>query len=333
MIWHFMTSKIFVSPPSHIGDLGRMSYSVDSLYPRKAEGTLPRRHYDGTNWKNKPIDLLTIGDSFSNGGGGGKNPYYQDYLATKLNINVFNIQNIDSNFSYIDTIRFLHNTKWLQKIKPKAILIEVVVRESLRDVPPKHKKPFFQDISIKHILKPNPTAHFPQPLWINTANYKAPYYYIRYHYSVRSKKEIYRLPLTKDLFTAKDPNHLLVYHDDLNNIPKFNKSSIQHLNSELNLLAEELRKENITLVFMPIVDKYDLYYNYILNRDQYPENPFFSLLRSEPKKYLFIDTKTILQSMLKNNIHDLYYPDDTHWSYKASEKIVMDQAFIFLQNQ
>lgn len=327
-----MTSKIFVTSPNYIGDLGRTSYAIDSLSTRVEKYTLSRRHFNANNWKNESIDVLTIGDSFSNGGGGGKNPYYQDYLATSLNINVLNIQNINSDFSYIDTIRFLHQKKWLQKVKPKAILIEVVVRESLRDVPPKYKKPFLQDISTTNILKANSTAHFPQPLWINTANYKAPYYYIRYHYSVRAKKEIYRLPLIKDLFTAKDHNHLLVYHDDLNNLPNFNQSSIQNLNSELNLLAEELKKDNITLIFMPVVDKYDLYYDYILNYAQYPENPFFSLLRSEPKKYLFIDTKAILQSMLNNNIQDLYYPDDTHWSYKASEKIVKDQAFIFLQN-
>ncbi|MFA6339262.1 MAG: hypothetical protein WCW87_04390 [Candidatus Paceibacterota bacterium] len=326
-----MTSKIFVSPPNYVGDLGRTSYAIDSLSPRLQNNTLAHKHFDGNNWKNEPIDLLTLGDSFSNGGGGGKNPYYQDYLATRLNINILNIQNIDTNFSYIDTIHFLHERKWLNKLKPKAILIQVVVRESLRDVPTKKTKLDLQDISIKNILKSNQTAHFPQPLWINTANYKAPYYYIRYYYSVRAKKEVYRLPLITNFFTAKDQNHLLVYHDDVKNISKFNESSIHHLNAELNVLAEELQREKITLIFMPVVDKYDLYYDYLFNRGQFPENPFFSLLRKEPKKYIFIDTKVILESMLKNDTNDLYYPDDTHWSYKASEKIATDPSFTFLR--
>lgn len=330
VVWTFMTSKIFLTSNNHIGDLGRTSYLVDSLFPRLIEDTLPRKHFDGNNWNNGSVDLITIGDSFSNGGGGGKNAYYQDYLATVLNINVLNIQNIGQDYSYIDTIRFLHQKKYFGKIKPKAILIQAVVRESLRDVPTKEINPT-SDILLQNLLAKNTTAHFPHPLWINTANYRAPYYYTRYFYSIRAKKEIYRLLLTKDLFTSNDRNHLLVYHDDLNNITKFNKKNIANLNAELNLLAQELQKENIKLIFMPVVDKYDLYHDYILDQKRYPLNPFFTLLRKEPKSYTLIDSKAILLPMLKNNVQDLYYSDDTHWSYKASEAIANSSGFLFLQ--
>ncbi|MEJ2414982.1 MAG: hypothetical protein P8Y22_06930, partial [Sulfurimonas sp.] len=44
LIWNFYTSKIFGRTDSmYIGDLGRMSYQVDSLFPRKLEYTLPKR--------------------------------------------------------------------------------------------------------------------------------------------------------------------------------------------------------------------------------------------------------------------------------------------------
>ena len=71
---------------------------------------------------------------------------------------------------------------------------------------------------------------------------------------------------------------------------------------------------------MPSVDKYNLYSKYIQN-NQYQQSRFFEILRPLKKEYNFIDTKMILTRMLDNNITDVYYSDDTHWSYKASKEI------------
>ena len=333
LIWTFLTSKIFNISPYSIGDLGRMSYQINSLFPRiEQNNTLPHKHFDGKNWKNEPIDLITIGDSFSNGGGGGKNPYYQDYLATVLQINVLNIQNINKDFGYIDTIRYLHQKQWLNKIKPKAILIESVAREAVNHVPSHNQTISLNEKKLlAQIFKENHCTYFPKPLLINTANYKAPYYYIKYHFSSRAKKEVYRFKLSKNFFTTPDSNYLLAYHDDLNNINIINIETITQLNQELNTLADELKKDGITLIFMPVVDKYDLYYDYIVDHKQYPKNPFFSSLKAQSKKYIFIDTKSILIPLLEDNVQDVYYSDDTHWSYKASERITKNPIFYFLK--
>ena len=71
---------------------------------------------------------------------------------------------------------------------------------------------------------------------------------------------------------------------------------------------------------MPSVDKYNLYSKYIRNNN-YPKSTFFERLRPLKKDYKFIDTKIILENMLENNITDVYYSDDSHWSYKASKEI------------
>lgn len=334
LIWTFLTSKIFNISPYYVGDLGRMSYQIDSLFPRLEENNLPSKHIDGRNWHNQPIDIITLGDSFSNGMASGKNAYYQDFLATSLRINVLNIQNIDASFGYIDTIRYLHKNKWLAKVKPKAILIQCVVRESLRHIPAKPHATFLTPEKLNHYLfKTNFTKEFPHPMVINTANYKAPYYYIQYRYSVHAKNEVYKLPLTKDFFTAKDTNHLLFYHDDLNKISDFTEVTIAQLNNELNTLADELKRDHIALLFMPSVDKYDLYHDDIQRNNDYPKNPFFPLLRKQQKSYILVDTKAILRPMIEKNIQDVYYADDTHWSFKASEQLANDKIFTFLKDK
>lgn len=331
-VWYFLTSKIFNASPYYIGDLGRMSYQIDSLSPRIEQVTLPKRHFDSIDENKSSIDLITLGDSFSNGMGSGTNPYYQDYLATALNINILNIQNLDNSFGYIDTIRYLHQNGWLRKVHTKAILIECVTRETFNHVPSKNNALKLQPNDLNATLfKTTFTREFPKTLPINTGNYKAPYYYLKYKYSIRAKKEVYKFPLTKTLFTSNDGKYLLVYHDDLNVINDFNEKSIIKLNHELNRLAHELRKDGITLLFMPVVDKYDLYYNSIKNNNRYPSNPFFTFLRKETKNYVFIDTKKILSPMLEHNVSDLYYADDTHWSFIGSNTIANNQIFSFLK--
>jgi len=45
--------------------------------------------------------------------------------------------------------------------------------------------------------------------------------------------------------------------------------------------------------------------------------------------YKFIDTKKILTRMIDNNITDVYYSDDTHWSWKASQEIFKKDMYDF----
>lgn len=330
IVWSFFASKIFDASPRYVGDLGRMSYQIDSLAPRIPSADLPRKHLEQIS-SDQTVELVTIGDSFSNGMASGKNAYYQDYLATRLGINVLNIQNIDENHGYIDTVRYLQRTGWFKRHGTKAVLLQCVVRESLNHVPSKNI-PLSPPKDLNAALFDKKfTTEFPTPQWINTGNYKFPYYAIAYRFNNHAKKEVYRFPLTRNMFSSKTADNLLVYHDDLNNLSRFNEKSIRTLNDQLNALSHELSREDITLLFMPSADKYDLYYDFISERNEYPENPFFDLLRKQPKTYRLVDTKAILMPLLVRNIRDVYYPDDTHWSYKASDAISQSPVFDFLE--
>ena len=92
---------------------------------------------------------------------------------------------------------------------------------------------------------------------------------------------------------------------NLRQIKDLKKPNIINLN---NNLATILKRRNINLYFMLAFDKYNLYSKYIVNN-----------------KYgvsTFIDTKAILEKEIDRGLKDIFYADDTHWSYKASESIV-----------
>ncbi|MBK5276386.1 MAG: hypothetical protein JJE30_15255 [Desulfuromonadales bacterium] len=99
-----------------------------------------------------------------------------------------------------------------------------------------------------------------------------------------------------------------------------NRKALERINANINQVAELLAKRGIRLYFMPCVDKYDLYSPFIVNNKK-PRNEFFETFRQLPKRYTFVDTKQILAAQLKEGVQDVFYPDDTHWSWKASQRV------------
>jgi hypothetical protein len=324
IVWISFTKDLFIQKENNsIGDLGRMSYIAKSLTLRKNEQNLPLKHIEYND--NVEIDILTIGDSFSNGGGEGTNKYYQDYIATIKNLRVMNIQ--PSNEGFIETVLILNNSGILDKLNPKIIILESVERTAIN----RYSKAIdwnigLKDYSISFLYKKYSHSN-PIPSFMNNLNYNALLYSLLYRYDDNAIfSDVYISNLTKNLFSCENKDKLLFYFEDLKDIPQSNNESISLLNENLNKLQQILNEKNIELYFMPAVDKYNLYSKYILN-NKYNKSSFFELLREEKKLYKLIDTKLILENMVDNDEIDVYYSDDTHWSNKASEEIVKNIKF------
>ena len=45
------------------------------------------------------------------------------------------------------------------------------------------------------------------------------------------------------------------------------------------------------------------------------------------KDYIFINSKKILSEYLEKDEKDIFYVDDTHWSYKASNILINNESF------
>lgn len=335
VVWYTISKKVLlVDDKIYNGDLGRTSFKVDSIYPResykiKEARTLAKKHLLYKSVGSNPVDVITIGDSFANAATQGKNPYFQDFIATYNNYTVLNI--LPHFGSFIETIAMLDNSNILDELKPKAIVIESVERFCVSR--------FSMDVNfsrnmskkrLKNILKK--TRNFyqtkdPYISFINSQNFRAANFNIQRIIKPYGEYKFAILaPMKKDFFTSKDKNTLLFHKEDIQNIHLSNRKTVELLNDNFNKLARKLKNKGIKLYFMPVVDKYNLYEPYI-KENKYPKSNFFELLRELPKEYELINTKAILSKELKKGIKDLYYPDDTHWSFKASEIIFKKVKF------
>jgi len=323
IVWNLFMSQIFTPKDgTSVGDLGRMSYQVDMLHNRELKYTLPKSHLYKDNYKNQKIDIITIGDSFSRGGGLGENTYYQDFLASEFDANVLNL--MPSGYTALETVIGLYNNGYLAKTKPKMVIVESVERE----IPRRYARKL--DFNLKNVVavpqeKTKKLKYYSVNM-INTANFKFPWYTFLYNFKDNASGKVYKIKLNKSLFSIGDGKKILMYKDDFDYMPHFTKEAIEQVNSNFNKVAKMLKTLNIKLVFLPATDKYDLYSDFIKD-NKYPKNPFFDLIRPLKKDYIFVDTKKILLPLLEKGVKDVYWIDDSHWTQKASYAVTHDKIF------
>lgn len=343
LIFFNFTSKVYPeTSKTTIGDLARMSYLVDVIQ-RKNTVDLKKVHLSQNEYTNQNIEILTIGDSFSNGHAGGKNSYYQDYISTLYNRSVLNLnpQKIENTSNYIEIISLFANSGYLEKMGVKYVIIESVQREALvrfakNDLnffinTDKNLQNMFENLKQTYDIE---KLHTLKPLIINNLNFNAFIYYMKYYIKGYGKlnSSVYIEKLNKELFSSKSNSELVFFHEDIKKLSLETKENINLLNQNFNNLAAILEKKGIKLIFMPAVDKYNLYRPYIVSNN-YKESVFFEYLSTLDKKYIFINTKEILSKSLKEGEKDVFYADDTHWSYKASETIIKSEEFNILFNR
>lgn len=136
------------------------------------------------------------------------------------------------------------------------------------------------------------------------------------------KDKVYSFNLKSSLFSGYRNRTLLSYDEDIDNIEINNREeSVRELNEVLCQLSISCQARGVKLIVLPAPDKYDVYFDYIINKDSFPVPKFFSILGDLPKNYIYIDSKSILEKELSKGTKDLYYFDDTHWSPIAASMI------------
>ncbi|MBQ7733311.1 MAG: hypothetical protein IJT58_04755 [Synergistaceae bacterium] len=324
-LWHGYTKKIFTQR-----DLNRLG-SFISTPEQTPDKKYSRHRTELRDYLNAGVmtsfDIVTIGDSFSN-------TPYQDYLEEKYNLRTLNAR---FNEGCLRDLYIFIQSGLLDRIKPKAIIIETVARHT-QDIfgYREEELPVINLAEVeKLIFKPQTAEKISSglmPAIIIERNINFIHNNLRRYItgSDRLTPEAYIAELDRNLFTNKgQENLLLFYFYDLHYLDKPFNLEIANLN--LHNAAKLLEARNIKLIFMPCVDKYDLYYPYIINKRGRPENNLFAELESLPyKNYAFINTKAILREALERGVKDLYWGGDTHWSWRGWE-IVCDEIVKVLQ--
>ena len=321
-IWISCTRDLITDAHFDGGDLSRMGYLPGSKLNRHNQIDLPRQHIPLKGYQGQPIDLVTIGDSFSQGGGGGRNRYYQDYIASFNNMSVLNLEHYRE-VDFISTISLFLNNGFLERVKPRYVLIGATER-GMMDMAGKidfNKTVDFETMRTYPLF--GHLTHPPHVPFINNGNFKLLLNTLCFRFSDHGLfSDVHVAEMRRGFFSVKDSARL-VY---LPYKPRFSAAEVAALNNNMNMLADRLRARGIELVYMPYVDKYTLYSTWLVH-GKYPESIFFELLRPLPKRYAYIDTKALLRAELEKGEQDIFYPDDTHSSWKASERIFSAMPF------
>ena len=333
-IWKCWT-EVILSPKYEGGDLTRLGFIAGIKKIRTTRTDLPKRHIEAREYHGQRVDMVTVGDSFSIGGGDGRNKYYQDYIASLSGISVLNVPTYKFDTMVcgampVSTIAALYHAGWLDRIKPRYLLLETVERYAI----PRLVTNYTFDIKVPSATLEQyyRTVNFDGPVnqnisFINEGNFKFLYYTLMYQFSEHAfRRLVVKTRLTKPLFSGRYGDILLFHGDDVQQEPLATPENIRIANENLNTMARLLRKKGIELVFMPVVDKLDLYRPYMKN-NAYPRSTFFEELRKLPREYRLIDTKAILSKALDEGKLDIFHQDDTHWTWRASQLIFSTERF------
>jgi hypothetical protein len=334
IIWKGWT-QVLLSPRYEGGDLTRLGFIAGIKKVRTTYVDLPSRHLEMKDYQGGRVDMVTIGDSFSIGGGEGRNKYYQDYIATingmrVLNIPTYKFGNAVCGAMPISTLAVLYHAGWLDRIKPRYVLVESVERYAIPRLVTNYD--FGVRAKPEDLERYYRNASFGGPInqdisFINEGNFKFLYYSLMYQFSEHAfRRLVVKTRLKKQMFSGKQGDILLFHCDDIQQSPLATRQNIRTANDNLNAVARLLRSKGITLIFMPVVDKLNLYRPFMKN-DWYPRSIFFEELRKLPKEYLLIDTKAVLFKAIEDGELDLFHQDDTHWTWKASQRIFSTVRF------
>lgn len=270
--------------------------------------------------------ILTIGDSFSEQGNTG----YQSYLAEKSRFTVLHYDRFLHD-NPIETLYGIFNGDLLDKVKVKYIVLQSVEREFVS----RSNKPDSAKIVLRKSLtykirnqKKYRAVEQNDEQFFSKATFRFPLYNICYNIDDNAYfSNTYQVKTKGALFSNSDPE-LLFYTSDIEKVATNNEEAyIATLNTQLNSLSKKLRKKGIKLIVLPCPDKYDLYYDYIVDNTKYPKPLFFDRLGKLPKDYLYVNSKEVLGVAAKKQ-KDIYLYDDTHWSPIASEIIAAELAKI-----
>lgn len=268
--------------------------------------------------KIKKYKILTIGDSFSEQAGFG----YKNMLADD-----FSVLHVDRFISknQIKTLINLTNGDFFDTYNVEYVILQNVERhfiDNVKNICLNEKLMLYEidSLILNHKLEYEDYSYnLFSKTTIKFPLYSLPKFFFKKNYL--ANEVVYNTELNSHSLFSNKSSKLLFYNIDLKSTDKNNvKENVDSLNIVLNTIALKLCKRNIKLIVLPSPDKYDLYYDYIAEKNGFTKPIFFDLMKTQKKDYIYIDSKAILASKIKNE-QDIYFYDDTHWSPVASRII------------
>jgi hypothetical protein len=136
---------------------------------------------------------------------------------------------------------------------------------------------------------------------------------------------IFKHDLKQDCFSHSRYSQTLFRYIDDFNFKQTKPEDIEKAKENLILLNKKFAEKGIKMIFLIASDKYDVYRPFMTDNSLPIDTTTNGL--SNLSDVCIINTKPMLQEMVRNGEKDVYMVNDTHWSYKASQKVAQKLAY------
>lgn len=288
-------------------------------------GLLSRVYYGGLDddslLRRDTCDVLVIGDSFSHGGGVGKQGDYVNYLAYDSDRKVVVFTPQDPTLS--SPMQVAYDILNLGIIDSTHVR-NLVVQEVERYLVDRHGLFVTNHTSIPRVeineeeLDAAPEAkQAPSPL-LRVKDY------LFYH--LFGDNPIFSVRLCKPVFGGEQPDRLYFYREDVELGFNVSPERQQRVVDCYRHVIEAARQRGVNLVLLVACDKYDLYQDFIVD-NPYPAKTLNEDLQrwmSPQDLDYFVFSKRVLLPYIEQGVKDVYLFNDTHWSPASSRLIAAE---------
>jgi hypothetical protein len=306
--------NIYIRPQA-TGDLGRLGFVIigedygQRIEQNELKDTLFEKVRETDDLKNIHVNVLTIGDSFSQQEHAG----YQNYMALE-GLTVANTRRD----LYDNPIQYSWNVLEAGVVDSTNIDV-MVVEVGERDLAIR-----IDNFRIDKVEKGEPDMPDiveEENVWdIRDWSLLRTRDFLMYRYAGRNP--VYDVKLNRDFFDSNEPRRLYFYCADITNGISIEESIRPKFKKVFDLLTKKAHERGVALILMVPVDKYDLYQEYIVdNPYDHPKRineEVRELLGDIPEVLL---SKYYLQPLIERGEKDVFLFDNSHWSYKASEAV------------
>jgi len=303
------------------GDLMRLGLidSAPEYSDSIRETLLPEVYYTGLDndslLRLDTCDVLVIGDSFSHGGGMGKQGDYVNYLAHDSGRRVVVFTPSDPTLSSPMQVAYdILNLGCIDSTHVKNLVVEEVER-------------YLVD---RHCGFVTTHTSIPRPVEAAEEDAAAPADapgplqrvkdFVFYH--LFGANPIYTVRLSQPAFSSSEPDKLYFYNEDVQlgfGVTAEQQRKVVDCYDKVIALA---REKGVNLVLVVACDKYDMYQDYIIG------NPYPAKTLNEdigqwmaPELDRFVFAKRVLHPLVEQGVKDVYLFNDTHWSPSSSRII------------
>jgi len=285
---------------------------------------LPRVYYTGVSsdsvLRGDTCGVLVIGDSFSHGGGVGKQGDYVNYLAHDSGRKVVVFTPEDKSLS-----NPMQNAYALLKMGAidSTNVKNLVVEEVERYLVDRHCGfSTSREISFASAASGNDSPSSPAAEQ-GTGPLLRVKDFVFYHFF--GANPIYKVRLSRPVFGGAMPDVLYFYNEDV----KFGFDITPNVQRQVVSCYHDViamaRQRGVNLILLVACDKYDIYQDYIL------DNPYpAKTLNEDIERWMaadidrFVFAKRVLHPLIDQGVKDVYLFNDTHWSPASSSMIAAE---------